>query len=34
VSASIDLGLHLLKKYFDGELADEVASRIEYVPPR
>ncbi|HII41039.1 MAG TPA: DJ-1/PfpI family protein [Thermoplasmata archaeon] len=30
VSASIDLGLHLLKKYFDGELADEVAARIEY----
>ena len=30
VSASIDLGLHLLKKYFDGELAHEVAARIEY----
>ena len=35
VSASIDLGLHLLRKYFDGELAAEVAARIEYpgVPP-
>ncbi len=33
VTASIDLGLHLLKKYFDGELADEVAARIEYPPP-
>lgn len=30
VSASIDLGLHLLRKYFDAELADEVAARIEY----
>ncbi len=30
VSASIDLGLHLLRKYFDGELASEVAARIEY----
>lgn len=34
VSASIDLGLHLLRKYFDGELADEVAARIEYPPKR
>ena len=33
VSASIDLGLYLLKKYFDGELADEVATRIEYRKP-
>lgn len=33
VSASIDLGLHLLRKYFDGELADEVATRIEYHKP-
>ncbi len=33
VSASIDLGLHLLRKYFDGELADEVAARIEYHKP-
>lgn len=33
VTASIDLGLHLLKKYFDDELAAEVAARIEYVPP-
>ena len=32
VSASIDLGLHLLRKYFDQELAEEVATRIEYVP--
>jgi transcriptional regulator GlxA family with amidase domain len=30
VTASIDLGLHLLRKYFDGELADEVAGHIEY----
>jgi len=30
VTASIDLGLHLLQKYFDRELADEVADRIEY----
>ncbi|HKW43433.1 MAG TPA: DJ-1/PfpI family protein [Thermoplasmata archaeon] len=30
VSASIDLGLHLLKKHFGPELADEVAERIEY----
>jgi cyclohexyl-isocyanide hydratase len=30
VTASIDLGLHLLEKYFDGELAREVADRIEY----
>ncbi len=34
VTASIDLGLHLLKKYFDGELAAEVATRIEYVPQK
>ncbi len=33
VSASIDLGLHLLRKYFDRELADEVATRIEYHKP-
>ncbi len=33
VSASIDLGLHLLKKYFDGQLANEVAGRIEYHKP-
>ena len=33
VSASIDLGLHLLKKYFDAQLADEVATRIEYRKP-
>lgn len=32
VTASIDLGLHLLKKYFDGPLAAEVADRIEYAP--
>ncbi|HEY5605222.1 MAG TPA: DJ-1/PfpI family protein [Thermoplasmata archaeon] len=30
VSASIDLGLHLLRKHFDPELAREVADRIEY----
>jgi cyclohexyl-isocyanide hydratase len=30
VTASIDLGLHLLRKYFGPELADEVAERIEY----
>ena len=30
VTASIDLGLFLLRKYFDGSLADEVAERIEY----
>lgn len=30
VTAAIDLGLHLLKKYFDGELADEIADQIEY----
>jgi transcriptional regulator GlxA family with amidase domain len=30
VTASIDLGLHLLQKYFDKELAAEVAERIEY----
>ncbi len=30
VSASIDLGLHLLAKYFDSTLAREVAERIEY----
>lgn len=29
VSASIDLGLHLLAKHFDRKLADEVAERIE-----
>jgi transcriptional regulator GlxA family with amidase domain len=34
VSASIDLGLHLLKTYFDAQLADEVAERIEYVPQK
>lgn len=33
VTASIDLGLHLLAKHFDPELAKEVAERIEYVPP-
>ena len=33
VTASIDLGLHLLRKYFDGQLADEVAARIEYHKP-
>ncbi len=33
VSASIDLGLHLLRKYFDPSLADEVATRIEYHKP-
>jgi len=32
VTASIDLGLHLLAKYFDVALAREVANRIEYVP--
>ncbi len=31
VTASIDLGLHLLKRYFDVELANEVAVRIEHV---
>ncbi len=30
VSASIDLGLHLLRKHFGPELAREVAERIEY----
>ncbi len=30
VTASIDLGLHLLKKHFGPELAAEVAERIEY----
>lgn len=30
VSASIDLGLHLLEKHFGPELAREVADRIEY----
>lgn len=30
VTASIDLGLHLLAKYFDAGLAREVAERIEY----
>ncbi len=34
VSASIDLGLHLLRKYFDDELAAQVADRIEYPPAR
>lgn len=29
VTASIDLGLFLLKKYFDARLAQEVAERIE-----
>ncbi len=33
VSASIDLGLHLLSKHFDADLAHEVADRIEYSPP-
>ena len=33
VTASIDLGLHLLRKYFDRELADEVAARLEYRKP-
>jgi transcriptional regulator GlxA family with amidase domain len=33
VTASIDLGLHLLRKYFDDQLADEVAARIEYHKP-
>lgn len=32
VSASLDLGLHLLAKYFDLGLAREVADRIEYAP--
>jgi cyclohexyl-isocyanide hydratase len=30
VSASLDLGLHLLAKFFDAALAAEVAERIEY----
>lgn len=30
VTASIDLGLHLLRKHFGPELAREVAERIEY----
>ena len=30
VSASLDLGLHLLAKFFDPGLAQEVAERIEY----
>ncbi len=34
VSASIDLGLAILEANFGGELADEVAARIEYVRPR
>ncbi len=34
VTASIDLGLHLLRKYFDGELADQVAAHIEYEPQK
>ncbi len=33
VAASIDLGLHLLRKYFDDELAAQVADRIEYPAP-
>ncbi len=33
VSASIDLGLKILEMNFGKELADEVAARIEYVPP-
>lgn len=33
VSASLDLGLHLLAKHFDADLAREVADWIEYVPP-
>ena len=31
VTASIDLGLHLLTKHFGPELAREVAERIEYL---
>ena len=34
VSASIDLGLTILEMNFGKALADEVAARIEYVPPR
>jgi len=34
VSASIDLGLAILEGNFGKALADEVAARIEYVPPR
>ena len=35
VTASIDLGLHLLEKHFGPELAREVEERIEYQrPPR
>jgi len=30
VTASIDLGLHLLRKNFGPELADEVADHLEY----
>lgn len=33
VTASLDLGLHLLAKYFDQRLADEVVYRIE-IPAR
>ncbi|OGS50918.1 MAG: hypothetical protein A3K65_06560 [Euryarchaeota archaeon RBG_16_68_12] len=34
VSASIDLGLAILEANFGKALADEVAARIEYVPPQ
>jgi len=34
VSASIDLGLAILEGNFGKALADEVAARIEYVPPK
>src|SRR5207237_5141080 len=30
VTASLDLGLHLLLKHFGSELADEVADTLEY----
>jgi len=33
VTASIDLGLHLLEKHFGPELAREVEERIEYQRP-
>ena len=34
VTGSIDLGLHILEKYFGAALAEEVAVRIEYAPVR
>lgn len=34
ITASIDLGLFLLAKYFDPRLAEEVAERIEFPRPK